>query len=164
MKYLLTSALSLMFLVLTAQNQQNVLDKVEAAKIALITERLELTPEQAEKFWPIYREFNDQERGLRNEFRELRRNHDPSRATDEENKRMLDKGIQIKQRQLDLEKNYSSQMQQVISSKQLMNLRKAEHDFKQMLMDRIREQKTQNENIKQNRMQNNDNMQRKRNN
>jgi hypothetical protein len=30
--------------------------KIESARIALITERLGLTPEQAEKFWPIYNE------------------------------------------------------------------------------------------------------------
>jgi len=164
MKYLLTIWMSAMFLVGVAQNQPTALEKVEAAKIALITERLNLTPEQAEKFWPIYKEFNDKQRGLRQEFQQMRAGHDPKTASDAENKQMLNKGLQIKQRQLDLEKTYSNRMQQVISTQQLMSLRKAENDFRQMLMQRIREQQHQRNQIQQNRLQNNENMLRKRNN
>jgi UDP-N-acetylglucosamine:LPS N-acetylglucosamine transferase len=29
-------------------------EKLESAKIAFITKRLDLTPKQAEKFWPLY--------------------------------------------------------------------------------------------------------------
>ncbi|MFM9074653.1 MAG: hypothetical protein ACKORJ_03680, partial [Bacteroidota bacterium] len=32
-------------------------ERIEAARAAVITERLGLTPDQAEKFWPIYHEF-----------------------------------------------------------------------------------------------------------
>ena len=38
-------------------------DKVQSAKAALITRRLSLTPQQAERFWPVYDEF-DRERRL----------------------------------------------------------------------------------------------------
>ena len=37
--------------------------KIQAARIALISERLGLTPEQAEKFWPVYREFSQKRQG-----------------------------------------------------------------------------------------------------
>ena len=40
------------------------LEKIETARIALISERLELTPEQAEKFWPIYREFGNKRKEI----------------------------------------------------------------------------------------------------
>ena len=42
--------------------------KIQAARIALITERLGLTPEQAEKFWPLYNEFSQKRKGLRQEY------------------------------------------------------------------------------------------------
>ena len=50
MKALFTIFLVLISWWTTAQNRE-MMQKIEAAKIALITERLELTPEQAEKFW-----------------------------------------------------------------------------------------------------------------
>ena len=114
------------------------LKKIEAAKIALITERLELTPEQAEKFWPIYREFGQQRREIRREFDQARRNFDPNEASEEENKKMLEMANQVKERQLKLEREYSERILKVITTRQLNNLRKAENDFKEMLIRRIR--------------------------
>ena len=163
MRHLITLVLTLTALGLRAQNPST-MERVEAAKIALITERLELTPEQAEKFWPIYREFSEQQRNLRKEFNNLRTNHNPQTASEEENQKMLEMGMQIKERQLGLERTYSERMQQVITTRQLMSLRKAEDDFKEMLMKRIREQQGQRDQMRQDRIRNNDNMQRKRNN
>lgn len=115
-------------------------EKIEAAKIALITERLELTPDQAEKFWPVYREYSQKNRKIRSDFNKERRSFDPNSATEEENKKMLNMANKVKQQQLDLEKEYSDRMLQVISSRQLNNLRKAEGDFREMLLKRIRAQ------------------------
>ena len=51
---------------------QKVRDKIEAARIAYITDQLQLTPGEAEKFWPIYREFAERRRGIRQQMREAR--------------------------------------------------------------------------------------------
>ncbi|MEP0274010.1 hypothetical protein [Ekhidna sp.] len=114
------------------------LKKIEAAKIALITERLELTPKQAEKFWPIYREFGIQRKEIRKNFDQARKNFDPNKASEDENKKMLDMANQVKERQLKLDREYSDRILKVITSRQLNNLRKAENDFKEMLLRRIR--------------------------
>ncbi|MEM9895269.1 MAG: hypothetical protein AAF789_02770 [Bacteroidota bacterium] len=115
--------------------------KIEAARIALITERLELTPEQAEKFWPIYREYGERRREIRREFDVSRRQFDPDRATDEENRRMLKMANQVKEQQLKLEREYSDRMMKFINARQINNLRKAESDFNEMLLKRLREER-----------------------
>ncbi|SNS79356.1 hypothetical protein SAMN05421640_1256 [Ekhidna lutea] len=112
--------------------------KIEAAKIALITERLELSPQQAEKFWPIYREFGNKRLEIRREFDQARKTFDSNKATEEENKKMLEMANQVKERQLKLERAYSERILNVITTRQLNNLRKAENDFKEMLLKRIR--------------------------
>ncbi|MFM7194900.1 MAG: hypothetical protein ACKOYP_09010, partial [Bacteroidota bacterium] len=43
-------------------------ERIDAARAAVITERLGLTPEQAEKFWPIYHEFANRRQELHREF------------------------------------------------------------------------------------------------
>ncbi|MEO9484931.1 MAG: hypothetical protein ABJG47_15835 [Ekhidna sp.] len=126
------------------------LKKIEAAKIALITERLELTPQQAEKFWPIYREFGKERQLIRKDFNQARRTFDPNKATEEENKKMLEMANQVKERQLKLEREYSDRILKVITSRQLNNLRKAENDFKEMLLRRIRAQQMQRQKQKRN--------------
>ncbi len=144
-----------------AQSQET-LERIEAAKIALITERLELTPEQAEKFWPIYREYSDKQRELKQEFQTMKRDFDPKTASEAENRKVLERGHQLKERQLDLDKNYSQRMQQVVSSRQLMHLRKAEDDFREMLMQRIRQQNMQQQRQENIRERNSDQMKQRR--
>lgn len=112
--------------------------KIEAARIALITERLELTPEQAEKFWPVYREYGMKQREIRQDFDQQRKTFDPNKASEEENKKMLEMATKVKERQLKLEREYSDRILKVINTRQLNNLRKAENDFKEMLLKRIR--------------------------
>ncbi len=124
--------------------------KIEAAKIALITERLELTPQQAEKFWPIYREFLNQRKEIRKDFDIARRTFDPNKASEEENKKMLEMANKVKERQLKLEQQYSGRMLNVITTRQLNNLRKAETDFKEMLIRRIRADKMKRQQQKRN--------------
>lgn len=123
-----------------SQNQQS-LDKIESAKIALITQRLDLTPSQAEKFWPIYREYSERQRSIQREFQELKRNYRPNNATEEESKALIDKGLEIKEQMIGLDKQYSDRMLTVISNRQLLRLREAENDFRQELMRRLRNQR-----------------------
>ncbi len=120
---------------------QSVNDKIEARKIALITQRLELTPEQAAKFWPIYQELSQKQRDIRSDFQQQRRNFDPKTASEEEMKKMIDLGLKVKERQLNLEREYSERMRQVITNRQMVNLRRAEEEFRQRLLERIQKQR-----------------------
>jgi hypothetical protein len=144
--------LNVLLIAFVAHGQgQEAREKIEAAKIALITERLELTPEQAQKFWPIYNELQQKQQSIAQEFRNARENFDPKKATEEENRQMLELGMQLKERKLQMEQEYSQRMLRVISSRQLMNLRKAEDDFRQMLMERVRRRAENRDRANQNR-------------
>ena len=50
-----------------AQPPQGKRDKVKSLKIAFISDELALTPQEAEKFWPIYNTFEDKQFVLRHE-------------------------------------------------------------------------------------------------
>ncbi len=136
------SIMLLVFMSAFAQDRK-AMDKIESARIALITERLELTPEQAEKFWPLYREYNVQRRELRQEFRETRRGVDMKNLTDEQSKELVQQAMELKQQELNLEKQYAERMTNVISAQQMLRLRNAEKDFQQMLLRRIQQQRQQ---------------------
>jgi len=125
---------------LFAQSKE-AMKKIESARIALITERLELSPDQAEKFWPVYREFNEKRRELRMELRDARQGADMKSLTDDQSKLLMEKAMDIKQRELNLEKDYSKRFQKVISTQQLLRLKNAENDFQQMLLQRLQSQR-----------------------
>ena len=137
---LITITIALTSIQLWGQSQE-VLDKIESAKIALITQRLDLTPEQAEKFWPIYREYSNKQREINREFQNLRRNYNPNSASEEESKKMVETGQKIKENLLNLDREYADRMLQVINNRQLLSLRKAENDFREELMRRLRRQR-----------------------
>ena len=54
---------------LPAAQDPKVRDKIQAARVAYITDQLALTPEEAEKFWPIYREFSEKRREVRQQLK-----------------------------------------------------------------------------------------------
>ena len=137
-----TITILMILLVIKAFPQsQEVLDKIESAKIALITQRLDLSPEQAEKFWPIYREYSERQREIHQDFQQLKRNYQPNTATEEESKALIDRGLEIKEQMISLDKQYSERLLSVINNRQLLRLREAENDFRQELMRRLREQR-----------------------
>ena len=122
---------------------QKVRDKIEAARIAYITDQLQLTPGEAEKFWPVYREFAEKRRGIRQQMRETRTTNPPQ--TDQE---AVDQQFKMKQQELDLEKDYSGRLLKVISAQKLRSLPQAERKFRQMILDQIQRRQMQQERLR----------------
>jgi len=116
-------------------------EKIEAARIGLISERLGLTPEQAERFWPVYREFTQKRGEMVREFRQAQREVGPDNKDHDTQRELVELGLKIKQRQLDLEKDYSRRMMDVISAQQIMNLRNAEKEFQRMILNQLQQRR-----------------------
>jgi len=127
-------------------------EKIKNLRIAYISDKLGLTPDQAEKFWPVYREFSDKRREIRQEFVEARKqiqSDNPDQAKQEE---LVKMGFALKQRELDLEKVYSERLLRVITAQQMLNLRKAEGDFQRIILEQIQQRRMiqqRNENIRE---------------
>lgn len=127
-------------------------EKIKNLRIAYISDKLGLTPDQAEKFWPVYREFSDKRREIRQEFVDARKQiktDNPDQAKQEE---LVKMGFALKQRELDLEKVYSERLLRVISAQQMLNLRKAEGDFQRIILEQIQQRRMiqqRNENIRE---------------
>jgi hypothetical protein len=146
--YALVLSLSLPTIPLVAQEQDEIAkqdpkarEKIEAARIGLITERLQLTPEQAEKFWPVYREFAGKQMELRKELKIARKDIDPNNPDPQKEQALVDLGLKLKQRELDLEKDYSGRILKVISAQQMLNLRGAEKDFRLMILNQLQQRR-----------------------
>jgi hypothetical protein len=118
-------------------------DKIQAARVAYITDQLGLTPEEAEKFWPIYREFSEKRQSLRKQFRQERKNPDPGKTQEQLDQELVEQNLKLKQQELDLEKDYSSRLLKVISAQKLKTLPDAERRFRQMILDQIQRRQTQ---------------------
>lgn len=108
-------------------------DKTESYRIAFFTEQLQLTPEESQKFWPVYNQY-------RSEFKSLKQAYRLDIATEDETQ-LADKKFEFEQKKLDLMKKYRPQIEQIIGSKKFGLLISSEDKFKQELLKRIQENK-----------------------
>ncbi len=147
--HLLLLSVFLLGSVMTFGQSGDALDKLNAAKIGLITQRLGLSPDQAEKFWPLYQEYAQKKKAIQYDITEIRKNYNRSTTSEEETRKVLNQGQEIKQKKLNLEKEYSTKMLGVIDSKQLMSLNQAEGEFREMLLKRLEQRQGQQRNNEQ---------------
>ena len=119
--YLLTAFLSLtLFAIAQNENAGQKKQDLEALKVAFISRELELTPAEAQKFWPIYNEYS----------RELR-----TVVADDQD--VLDRDEKV----LNLRKRYRDQFSKVIGESRMNKLYNAEGKFRQILIKSMRNQK-----------------------
>ena len=130
-------------LCLWAQRQPPPREKVEALKIGFLTQRLDLTPDEAKSFWPVYNKFQDELEKVRKQRRETLRkpgeNFDD--MSDSEIEKMVDSEIILRQSELDIFKKYHPQFKQVLPIRKVAMLYKTEEDFKRKLLEMIKERR-----------------------
>jgi Spy/CpxP family protein refolding chaperone len=119
-----------------AQLDPKAQEKINNLRIAYLTDRLDLTSEQAEKFWPVYREFAQERRKIALEARTARGELDKNKEDPKRQQALLDLSLKTKQRLLDLEKDYSARMLKVITAEQVNKLRNADMEFRDLLQQR----------------------------
>lgn len=117
------------------------MERINNLRIAYLTEKLELSPGQAERFWPVYREFSLERMKIRNELRLAQQSLDPDNPDPVRQQELIDLGLKVRQRELDLEKDYSGRLLKVISAQQLINLRQGEREFADIVRTQIQQRR-----------------------
>jgi len=110
--------------------------QLENAKIAYITEKVVLTPDQAQRFWPVYNEFTAKRRDLHRRMRQLRTN-DPDALSDAQIKDNLSQALALRQQEVNLEKEYFDKFQKLITIRQVGKLFVAERQFTKEVLRRV---------------------------
>ncbi len=118
-------------------------EKIKVARIGLITQRLSLSPEQAEKFWPIYNEYAQKRMDLRTQYKNAEKNINPNNPDPKQQAALIDLGLKVKQDELTIDREYSGKLMGVISAQQLLNLRQAERDFRNILINMLNNRRLQ---------------------
>jgi hypothetical protein len=116
-------------------------DRIKAFKTAHITNALDLTSAEAEKFWPVYNAHERKMTALRQkERREIFQvvKGDMDGLTEKEANDLIEKGIQFKTTELQYFKDLVENLRGIIPSKKILKLRKAEQEFKRILLERMR--------------------------
>jgi hypothetical protein len=112
-------------------------EKIRAAKVGLITNRLNLTEDQAKTFWVVYEEFDKKRSEIRKNIRQMTAESRNITASDEKILADLKEVLSLKQKEVDLERDYLPKFLKTINVRQLSELYKTEQLFNQMLVKKL---------------------------
>lgn len=135
-RYGLMLLITLLSLKTMAQGPKEKAEKIQAAKVAYITSKLNLTTAQAQTFWPVYNEFEAGRRKIRFQLKGLQKESKHSQPNDEQIKANVRKRLALRQEELDLEKQYVEKFLKVISADQVADLYDSEKEFTKLLLNR----------------------------
>lgn len=128
--------------VLVAQGKA---EKVEQLKIAYFTKELNLTSQEAEKFWPVYNEMEKKIKTIRKErrktFKELEVHGDSLSV--EVVKKHTNSLFDSEIAEVNIKKEYYTKIGGIIGYKKATKVYKIERDFKRELLIRLKEHKGQ---------------------
>lgn len=115
-------------------------ERVEAMKVGFLTDRLNLTVEEARDFWPVYNKMQEE----LEVFRKNRRNNlrdSMESMSDAEVEKMVDGELNFRQNELDIIKKYHPQFKKILPVRKVALLYRAEEDFKRRLLEIIQERR-----------------------
>ncbi|EAZ79241.1 hypothetical protein [Algoriphagus machipongonensis] len=115
-------------------------EKLKAAKIAFITTRLDLQPEQAEKFWPVYNNYSDERDKMLHEMIGLHKRSEED-LSEEEAKRRILKRFAIQEQLLKSEMQFVEKVSKVLSYNQIFMLNGLSRDFARHIYQRERKER-----------------------
>jgi hypothetical protein len=109
-----------------SRNQRNNGGKIEALKIAYLTNKLTLSPDEAQRFWPVYNKYMEDIRKTRLDARENKQSE-----------------IATEEKILGIRKKYNTEFGKVLSDEKVNSFFKAEKEFGTYLQKEIIERRQQ---------------------
>jgi hypothetical protein len=117
-------------------------DRIEAYKIAFITEKLNLTPKEASVFWPVYNEYNDKISSLRSkEHDRVKTFNQKENPNDAEADQFIKEYLAYKAQQAELTKKYIAEFKKVLPISKVARLVTLEQEFKMQLLQQFKDRK-----------------------
>ncbi|HUX54555.1 MAG TPA: hypothetical protein VMV56_09090 [Williamwhitmania sp.] len=123
-----------------AQDNQDKAELVKAQKIAFFTQKLNLTPDEAQRFWPVYNEYWSRKNIIIADRRETMAycQKNLSRMSSKEIKAYADKYVGFQKKEADLLLEFNLKFQKVLPVEKVMKLYQADNDFKNWLLQQIK--------------------------
>ena len=130
---------------LIAQDHRN-RENFKAHKIAYITQKLDLTPDEAEKFWPVYNEYEKKAFNLRiRKYREIGKKIKDEGGIDTMDDKIVNEYItrllQNEQEYISLKRKLYDELKGIIPAKKSLKLYNTEGDFNRKVLSEFRKKR-----------------------
>lgn len=112
--------------------------EIEKLKKEFIGTRINLTDEQAPKFWKVYDKYIEEKFRIKKQLGKLQRSGFSMAATDEELNKSIDKMFELRTKELDLDKKSKAEFLKVLNIRQLAELYRSEKEFFREILRKFR--------------------------
>ncbi len=122
---------------ISAQNPE--FEKINSYRIGFFTKRLDLNSSEAEKFWPVYNEFQDQRRQILEERIKLIRefNQNEKSLSDNQMAEMGDKLAGIIAKESELALTFHKKLKEALPPAKVIRFYQAENQYKAQLLNEL---------------------------
>ena len=133
------------------QSRIDLANKIQTQRIAFFTDRMGINSAEAQKFWPIYNEYNGKKIKLMAEKNRLIKVYKENSATMTENDIdvTINKYVQSLKAEAALFEEYNKKFRQVLPANKVMKLYLAEVEFKTILLKQIKERGMKNDDVQE---------------
>lgn len=111
-------------------------DRIKALRAEVYTRVLNLTAEEAQNFWPVFNEYLEARESLQ---KQLKPEGQLDGMSDAEVEEYVKKHFEIRQKELDLEKDLVQKLRKVLPLRKIAKLPMAERQFRESLLKRLQE-------------------------
>lgn len=145
-KLIFISILSIFaFTLLRAQERRGgaspeMFEKIKAEKISFFTSKLDLTPAEAQAFWPVYNEYEKKRFEIQRQIHDFERMSDEAYAklSETEIEKMTNNYIELFEREASLRKEYHKQFQKILPKKKVLLMYRTENEFRSHMIREYR--------------------------
>jgi len=117
-------------------------EKIKAIQIQYLAKKLDLTAEEAQKFWPVYNNYTHEVEQLIAERRQKKEQERLSTDNaDDAARRNMDKELKYEKRMLDIRSRYSTEFQRVLPGRKAGMVFKSEREFRTIMINHLNSQR-----------------------
>ena len=118
-------------------------EQIRALKIAFITDELKLTTDEATKFWPLYNNFEEKQRELKQQkirsYMKRFESGEVEKMSDKEATNFLNQMENTEDEMYQLRKKFVSNLKDILPPIKIIKLKKVEEDFNRKLLQQYRD-------------------------
>lgn len=116
-------------------------EKLEALKRQFLSTELNLTVSEAEKFWPVFNEFEAQRKSIRQSIRKAESVSEKAEVSEKELNDALNTIQQKKKEEIDAEVQFVRNTMPIIGTVKASKLLSLEEEFRRRIMEEVRERR-----------------------
>jgi heterodisulfide reductase subunit B len=116
-------------------------DKIKALELLYISRELDLTSQEAEKFWPVYKKYSKEVNELLAERKRKAKELKGQPRTDAIAEEALDKELGYERRMLEIKTRYKQEFMKILPARKVGNIYRSEREFRAMMIRQLKERK-----------------------